>query len=74
LKNFKFGYLFIHYNGAYHSDNGEGILWYLNKENPAISCGTISTVSQKNVNKLLPENHGLADYIICVDEDMTTTH
>ncbi len=64
----------VHYNGAYHSDNYEGILWYLRKLNPELTYKTISTVSQKNINKLLEENKGKADYIICVDEDMTTTY
>ena len=35
---------------------------------------TITTVSQKDIRKLLAENKGKADYIICVDEDMTTTY
>lgn len=64
----------IHYNGAYHSDNYEGILWYLKKLNPDLEYRTISTVSQENIKELLEENKGKADYIICVDEDMTTTY
>jgi len=27
-------HLFIHFNGAYHSDEKEGLLWYLNKYKP----------------------------------------
>lgn len=34
LKNYISGNLFIHFNGAFHSDNHEGILWYLKKINP----------------------------------------
>lgn len=74
MKNFVPGKLFIHYNGAYHSDNYEAISWYLKKINPEIQIQTISTVSQENVFKLLEENKMLADFIICVDEDMTTTY
>ena len=74
LKNYKKGHLFIHYNGAYHSDYYEGILWYLKRERKNINYATITTVSQKNVKKLLKENRGKADFIICVDEDMTTTY
>ncbi len=65
---------FIHYNGAYHSDNYEGILWYLKKWNETLNYKTITTVSQENIKKLLEENKGKADFIICVDEDMTTTY
>lgn len=67
-------HLFIHYNGAYHSDGYEGINWYLKKEKPGLRIATISTVSQKDIKKLLKENKGKADFIICVDEDMTTTY
>ena len=74
LQNYKAGALFLHFNGAYHSDNYEGILWYLQKEKPELSYGTISTVSQENVKKLLQENHKKADFIICVDSDMTSTY
>ncbi len=74
LKYHKPGSLFIHYNGAYHSENYEGIVWYLKKQNPVLKIATITTVSQKDVRHLLKENKGKADFIICVDEDMTTTY
>lgn len=73
-KNYKKGKLFLHFNGAYHSDYYEGILWYLKREKKELNVGTITTVSQKNVKKLLKENKNKADFIICVDEDMTTTY
>lgn len=66
--------LFIHYNGAFHSDFYEGIYWYLKQANPGLRIITISTVSQKSIDKLEEEHLGKADFIICVDEDMTTTH
>ncbi len=74
LKNFKKGTLFIHYNGAFHSDKYEGILWYLKKQQKDLNYATISTVLQKDVNKLENEHKNRADFIICVDEDMTTTY
>ncbi len=73
-KNYVVGNKFIHYNGAYHSDNYEGILWYLKKDKPNLIYLTISTVSQANVSQLTKENKGKADFIICVDENMTTTY
>jgi hypothetical protein len=36
-ENLKDGATFIHYNGSYHSDNFEGISWYLKKYNPTIN-------------------------------------
>jgi uncharacterized iron-regulated protein len=74
LKNYKQDDLFIHYNGAYHSDNYEGILWYLKQQNSNLDYGTITTVTQENTKKLEEENTGVADFIICVDSDMTTTY
>jgi len=74
LKYHKPGSLFIHYNGAYHSENYEGIVWYLKKQNPVLKIATITTISQKDVHRLLKESKGKADFIICVDEDMTTTY
>ncbi|MFA7273841.1 MAG: ChaN family lipoprotein [Crocinitomicaceae bacterium] len=74
LKNYKPGSLFIHFNGKYHSDFYEGILWYLQQAQPTLNYGTISTVSQVSIDKLEKENIGAADFIICVPEDMTKTH
>jgi uncharacterized iron-regulated protein len=73
-KNWQTGKYFIHYNGAYHSDNYEGTVWYVKKYNPSITFSTITTVMQKDVSKLEKENMGKADYIICVPENMTTTY
>ncbi len=74
LQYYSPGSLFIHLNGAYHSDNYEGILWYLRRQQPMLRYATISTVSQADNRKLQPEHKGRADFIICVDEDMTTTY
>ena len=74
LQNFKPGNLFIHYNGSFHSDNYDGINWYLKRKQPDLKYATITTVSQKNIKELLDESKGKADYIICVDEDMTNTY
>lgn len=74
LKYYQPGSLFIHYNGSYHSENHEGIVWYLKKSKPDLKIATITTVSQKDIHHLLDENKNKADYIICVDEDMTTTY
>ncbi|HOK38494.1 MAG TPA: ChaN family lipoprotein [Bacteroidales bacterium] len=74
LKNYKTNYIFVHFNGAYHSDNYEGILWYLKRIKPNLKYATISTVTQKDVSKLEEQYKGRADFIICVNENMTTTY
>lgn len=73
-KYFVPGSLFIHYNGSYHSENHDGIVWYLQQRRPEFKIITVTTVSQKNIQHLLKENNNKADFIICVDEDMTSTY
>lgn len=73
LQNLKSNTVFIHYNGTYHSDNFDGINWYLKKGKPELKIMTIATVSQKDISKIEKENLKLADFIIVVDEDMTKT-
>lgn len=74
LKNLVPGSLFIHYNGSFHSENHDGIVWYIKQAQPQLKIVTVTTVSQKDITKLLEENKNKADYIICVDEDMTNTY
>jgi uncharacterized iron-regulated protein len=73
-KNLKEGAVFIHYNGTFHSDNFDGINWYLKTYNPTIKIITVSTVEQKNLTQLEKENHNKADFILVIDEDVTKTY
>ena len=73
-QNYKVDHTFIHYNGAYHSDNYEGILWYLKRSNPGLNYLTISTVLQEDISTLATENKSRADFIIVVPENMTKTY
>lgn len=74
LKNYQLGNTFIHFNGAYHSDDYQGILWYLKLQQADLNYLTITTVSQENIYQLSKEAINKADFIIVVDEDMTTTY
>lgn len=73
-QNFVKNSLFIHYNGTYHSDNFEGISWYLKKMQENLSIITISTVEQDNISKLDQENYTKGDYILVIDIDATKTY
>lgn len=73
-KNLKANSVFIHYNGTFHSDNFDGINWYLKTYNPTIEIVTISTVEQKDISKLEKENYNKADFILVIDEDVTKTY
>ncbi len=66
--------LFLHFNGTYHSDYFEGIMWYLKRKNADLKILTIATVEQSDITKLSPEYIMAADYIICVPDDMTKTY
>lgn len=66
--------IFIHYNGSYHSQNYEGINWYLKKAEPKLKIGTIHTVEQDSLEKLEEGNLNTADFIICIPKDMTKTY
>ena len=74
LKNRTNRTVFIHFNGAYHSDNKQGIIHYLSQEIELEKILSITTVSQVSLDDLDEANKGLADFIICVPETMTTTH
>jgi uncharacterized iron-regulated protein len=74
LANMQAMTFFMHYNGAYHSDFYQGIMWYLLKSKPDLRITTISTVTQADINTLDKEHLGRADFIICVPENMTKTH
>lgn len=74
LKNWCKGEIFLHFNGTYHSDNYEGIVWYLKQENPELKILTISSVQQEDIGLLEEENKGKADFILCIPDDMTTTY
>lgn len=74
LKNRNENAIFIHYNGTYHSDNFEGIYWYLKKAEPNLEIITIATIEQKEINKINTEEYNKADYILVIDEDVTKTH
>ncbi|MFN8673306.1 MAG: ChaN family lipoprotein [Candidatus Sericytochromatia bacterium] len=73
-KNLKPNYTFIHYNGTYHSNNFEGIYWYLKKENSNLKIMTISSVEQEEIDKLEEKNLNLADFTLCITDDMTKTY
>ncbi len=74
LQNWKQGKLFLHYNGSYHSDRHQGIVWHLMIQNPKLKVLTVTTVSQDDLSKVDDETKKLADFIVVVPEDMTTTY
>lgn len=74
LKNWTSGETFIHYNGSYHSDSHEGIVWWLKKENPGLKILTITTVEQDSLDSVEEENLQKADYILVTPSNTIKTY
>ena len=74
LKNFTKGKQFLHYNGTYHSNNYEGIVWYILQGEPDMKIITISSVQQNDIKELNEEYLDMADYILCTPDNMTSTY
>ncbi|MFO7615184.1 MAG: ChaN family lipoprotein [Bacteroidales bacterium] len=74
LQNWQPGQAFIHYNGTYHTNHFEGIVWYIQQYRPEVRMLTIATVEQDSVGALEEEYLGLADFILCVPTTMTKTY
>ncbi len=73
-RGFERGFTFIHFHGSYHSNNYEGIYWYLKRYLPETKIVTIATVIQKDVGMLEQDYLGIANYVIVVPEQMTRTY
>lgn len=74
LENFNPKKLFVHIQGAGHSDDYNGIAWYLRKYRPESNIKTVSISPQKNMDELKESELNKADYIIVVPEDFTKTY
>ncbi len=64
--------VFLHFNGSYHSDNYESIVYYLKKYNPDLKIMTITAADQKDLDSL--EKMGVADFAIVTPLSMTKTY
>lgn len=62
--------VFVHYNGSYHSNNYEGIFWYLKNYAPQLKVATITMVEADEVGNFEKLNQGLADFILVIDANI----
>lgn len=62
-----------HLNGSFHSDDKEGIVWYLKQERPELEVVTLSVIESETM-KWKDEYEGKADVIILVPASMTKTY
>lgn len=68
------GRKFLHINGSYHSDDYEGIGWYLRQYAPNLKVMTITTIEQESIGQLDAENTDKANFTIAVPALMTKTY
>ena len=74
VKNFNEGDLFFHLDGAYHSDNKRGIIWWVNKIKPGLNIKSITTTTQSEWDEMTKEEkRNIAEYIVVVADNMTQT-
>lgn len=64
----------FHLNGSYHSNNYEGIVWYVKRDRPELRILTINTIVVDDVNNVDSERLQAADFTIAVPSTMTTTY
>lgn len=65
---------FIHFNGNFHTDNHDGIIPYLLQYKPGTTYTVVRAVRQEDISHLEDDYKGIADFYICVPEDMTTSY
>ena len=74
VKNFNEGDLYFHFNGSYHSNNTQGVIWWINKIQPGLTIKSITTVTDTEWEEMTKEEKvEIADYIIVVADYMTQT-
>lgn len=75
LENFTEGKTFLHFNGTFHSDRFEGIMWYLQQVQPDLRIVTISSIeSESDELKFTDAQLGSGHFILVTPVTMTKTH
>lgn len=74
-KNLHEDYLFIHYNGDYHSKQHGGIYWYLKKLKPNLKIAVIQLFEAEDEKLSLPtENYIPTEFNLVLPKDMIKTY
>lgn len=74
LKNFSQGDFLFHFEGSYHSNYSQGIIWWINKIQPDLTIKSVTTLTHSEWVELTDEEKNtIANYIIVVADNMTQT-
>ncbi|MGJ5640780.1 ChaN family lipoprotein [Formosa sp. S-31] len=75
LKHFTPGRFLFHFEGSYHSNYDQGIIWWVNKIHPDLNIKSITTVTAMEWASMNTEDKAsIADYILVVADSMTQTN
>ena len=74
LSNLPEGAPFVHFNGAYHSQDGEGIGWYLREGRSDLDILTIHVHMQSEMSAPEEKEVGRGNFLLVTHERMTRTH
>ena len=74
LNNLEESSRIFHLNGSYHSNNYEGIVWYVKRDRPELRILTINTIVEDNIDSVDLGRLQSAGLTIVVPSTMTTTY
>lgn len=64
----------LHLNGSYHSNDWEGIVWYITETVKGYDILTINTITRDDIHDVDPDDFISADITLVVPSLMTTTY
>lgn len=74
LQNYKPEDFLFHFEGSYHSNYEQGIIWWINKIQPGFKIKSITTVTDSEWEEMTDDQKAtIANYIIVVSDSMTKT-
>lgn len=74
IENYDTDDFLFHFQGSYHSNYDQGIIWWINKIKPGLNIKSITTVMESEWEEMSDEKkEDIADYIIVVANSMTST-
>lgn len=73
LMNMRLNDQMLHLNGSYHSNNREGIIWYIEQTVSGYQILTINTIEAEDIHNVDSDRLQAADVTLVVPERMTRT-
>ncbi len=64
----------VHLNGSYHSNDYEGIVWYIQQANEDLNILTINTITAEDIENIESDKFQSADITLAVPSTMTSTY